>query len=487
MNGDDAGSQLAWKIVAAVVLLYVIAFALFYPKIPINVDESAYLNQAILISRGQTATYKIHAPSGAVVAHYASDYPIGTAALMAPFILAAGWRGAYVAPLLSLVVGVLLTARWLREAGRSPIFSLLVLGFPPTLVMGRVAMSDVPSLAVVTLGLWLFWRGLRGNWLAWLASGFVAGASLIFRESNVLPFVGFYAGALIRRDRNVWALVVGGLAGVAVRLATSHWIYSDPLHFKGSSAVFMRHGLTGALAFQALGLLVLVPGGLLAAFAYRGARWPELIASVAIFSAFYLAFGYAAVELGFGKRIILGLRFYIPLLPLLAFAVAEVAPRIWQRVIDAATPERAGRIRALTVFVFAVWLSAIALACVAVHPFFDRFTASQVAIRDAIREHVESDTLIISNLLATIEYLPWLEARYGPVNIVDITPQDANQLARRYSKYDLVLLEKSESRFWRDEAQKNAEFKTELRPTPRLVYDERVNDGERLQIWRVGE
>ena len=45
--------------------------------------------------------------------------------------------------------------------------ALLVVGFVPTLVMGRVAMSDVPSLALVVLGLWLFWRGIErgGRWI----------------------------------------------------------------------------------------------------------------------------------------------------------------------------------------------------------------------------------------------------------------------------------------------------------------------------------
>ena len=81
-DGEEAGTRFAWKIVASVVLLYAAAFALYYPKTPINIDESAYLNQAVLMSRGQVGVYKIDAASGRVALHRASDYPIGTAAVM---------------------------------------------------------------------------------------------------------------------------------------------------------------------------------------------------------------------------------------------------------------------------------------------------------------------------------------------------------------------------------------------------------------------
>ncbi|HXV36055.1 MAG TPA: hypothetical protein VEC18_02835 [Myxococcota bacterium] len=475
-----------WALVAAVVLVYAIGYAIYYPKIPINADEAAYLNQAVLLSRGQTVSFKIDAPTGAVLAHRASDYPLGTAALLAPFVGVAGSRGAYVAPLLCLVLGVALTARWLQDAGRSPLFALLVLGFPPTLALGRVAMSDVPSLAVVALGLWLFWRGLGGSRLAWLASGFAAGASLCIRESNALPFVGFFAGALLRRDRHSLLLVVGGIAGVALRLASSAWAFGNPLHYKSSSAVFMRHGLLDAFALQALGLLVFVPGGLLCAIAYRGARRAEVIAGCLLFSGFYLLFGYAAAELGLLNRIALGLRFYIPLLPLLAFAAAEAMPRFARSALAWAGPRRAPLLRSLAWQAIALWIGGIAIGAAAVHPILDRFTSSQLAIRDAIREHAGVDSLVLSNLIATVEYLPWLEARYGPINVADITPSQASALVRRHPNAYLVLLDKSESRFWREEAQRNAEFAAALLPTPQLELDRQLSDRERLRIWRLG-
>ena len=112
-----------------------------------------------------------------------SRYPIGTAVLMAPFVALAGWRAAFLVPLLCLLGSTLLVGRWLQEERRSPVWALTLLGYPVALLMGRVCMSDVPSMAVVTLGLWLFWRGPGRNGGQWLASGFVAGAH-IWREPN---------------------------------------------------------------------------------------------------------------------------------------------------------------------------------------------------------------------------------------------------------------------------------------------------------------
>lgn len=80
--------------------------------------------------------------------------------LMAPWVALFGWRGAFAIPVLSLALSILITARWLRGEGPSTLFALLILGFAPSLVLGRVAISDMPSGPVVALGLWLFWRGL---------------------------------------------------------------------------------------------------------------------------------------------------------------------------------------------------------------------------------------------------------------------------------------------------------------------------------------
>ena len=135
---------------------------------------------------------------------------MGMVALMAPFVAAFGWWGAFLPSALSLLLAVLVTARWLSDERRSPIFALVLLGFPAMLVTGRMAISDATRTLVAALGLWLFFRGLdRNRRDYWLASGLIAGAAISLRESAVLPFAPLFAGTVLRRDRG-WGSCCSG-------------------------------------------------------------------------------------------------------------------------------------------------------------------------------------------------------------------------------------------------------------------------------------
>ena len=157
---------------------------------------------------------------------------------------------------------------------------LLLLGFPPMLVMGRVAMSDVPSTAWVALGFLAFWRGLdakgRAGALWWLGSGFVAGASMALRASNPVLFVPLFAGSVLRRELNAWALVVGGIAGLGVRLLSQAILFGNALYERDAYR-FSPETVDERLWLYLLALLVFVPGGLVLSVLYRGRRRPEVI------------------------------------------------------------------------------------------------------------------------------------------------------------------------------------------------------------------
>jgi 4-amino-4-deoxy-L-arabinose transferase-like glycosyltransferase len=414
-----------------------------------------------------------------------SNYPVGTSLLMTPFVFGAGYRGAFVSSMLCLLIGILVTARWLQEERRSPLFALLVLGFPAALVLGRVAMSDVPSFAVVALGLWLFWRGLDRGARWWLASGFVAGLSLLFREANALPFIPFFAGAVIRRERKACALVAGGCAGVALRLLSSYLVHGDPFYFKPTSAVWGRHSLLETLSVQLLGLLVFVPGGLVAAMLYRGRRRPELLASVALFVGFYVSYRYSAAESGPARQLVLGLRFFVPLLPLLAFAMGESVPRLWQRLLAKLPDRRRPGLERLAGVALVVWLFGVASAAAVVHPVFDRWSGHQAEIRDEIHRLVREDAVLITNIPATKKFIPWLAPNYLPLNRATLPIEHANTLALYHREFFVVLLDRTDSATWREDARANAAFVAGLEPRPTLLLDREVTRTDRLRIWRV--
>ena len=89
---------------------YAIGFALFYPQAITNDDEAMYLRQTQLLLEGRQSIQVTNAVTGETLTHDPSKYPVGTAALMAPWVALWGWRGAYVVVLGVLVVEVVLLA-----------------------------------------------------------------------------------------------------------------------------------------------------------------------------------------------------------------------------------------------------------------------------------------------------------------------------------------------------------------------------------------
>jgi hypothetical protein len=479
-----AEPRLAWRLVAAGCLVYAVSFLAFYPRVVTNEDESMYRRQAILAIQGMAEIFMIEPVSGEEVIYRPSRYPPGTALSMAPFVAVFGWQGMYVVPLLSLLLAVWVMARWLSDEGRSPLFALLLLGYPPALVMGRVGMSDVPSMAVVTVGLWLFWRGIDGGFRWWLASGFVAGASMAFRDSNPICFAPFFAGALLRRDRHWWALLAGGLAGLGVRLGSYGYFLGDPL-YRRSFYVLALDSVPERLPLYLVATLVFVPGGLLLVLCYRGRRWPELVSVVAAFFAAYLIQRNYTFSTSVLKNLFNTPRYLLPLVPMMVFGMAESAPRLWAGLVGRADPERRRGLERWRPRAVAAWAGAVILAAACVHPASYLWSLTQGRIRDAIAEVIGDDDVLVTNLLATRKFIDDLDRIYYPVDSRKIDPEDANALVARYGEIYVVFLDRTDSDWWRRDAELNARFVEGLAPEPVLLVDEQASPTDRLRIWRV--
>jgi hypothetical protein len=352
--------------------------------------------------------------------------------------------------------------------------------------MGRISMSDAPSMALVALGLWLFWHGLDGSRARyWLAAGFVAGASLLLREANVLLFVPLFAGVLIRREAGVAPLVVGGLLGVGTRLLSGYLAYGDPFFYKSPGVVFSLGAVPGNLLLYGFALLVLAPGGLIAAFAYRGRRRPELVISISGFLLLYLLYAYTAAESGVAKQLVLGLRFMLPVLPLVAFAMAEAIPRLWQRWLTGASPEaRVGLARVGTTAAM-LWIAGVGIAAGAVHPLHAGWGRAHAELRRAIGDATRDAEVVITNWSATSKYIDLVSVRYLPLDRTHLGPEAVAALLRRHGEAMLVLLDRSDSQHWRDDARANADFLETLPGKRTIVFDRQVTATDTLRVWRV--
>lgn len=479
----------AWAIVLLALALYVLGYALFYPHGPTVDDEGQYLEETLLwLETGSFEVEKIDPFTEQPEPFIPGEYPVGMVALMAPFAAAFGERGAFLASLLCLFVAVLVTARWLAGERRSPLFALILLAFPAAAVAGRLAMSDTARTAAAALGLWLFFLGLDGaRRRCWLASGFVAGAALTLRESAVLPFIPLFAGAVLRWDRGWGWLLLGGLGGTALHLVLNQLAFGDAFYSRNASRGFYPLELSTVherLPLYLFGLLVLVPGGLWFGLSYRGRRRPEIVATVAFFVLFYAGQAYGMTASTLAKRVVIALRYFDPLLPVLAFAMAESLPRQLSALLanlrNRATLERF----ATTALV--LWIGSALAMSFAVHPALGRWGAAQHGIRVRLEAHVPRDAVLVTNGTAIRKFIDDLARPYVTLRRDAVSDEAAAELLRRHGGYVVAFLDRSDSEYWRTDAARNEAFAS-ARGLGEPVVDERITATDRLRIWHVGE
>jgi len=480
----DGDPQFVRRVVLALLAIYTASFAVFYPEIATNDDESMYIRQARIAFSGKPTITQIEPLSNQQLEVSPSTYAPGTALVMAPLVEWLGWRAAFVIPWASLLLAVWLTYLWIRDAGYEPFFALVVLGFPPALVMGRVAMSDVPSAAIVAVGFYCFWRGQDAErshgW--WVASGLVAGASWAFRATNPILFVPLFAGTVLRRETRCWALIVGGLLGLGIRFLAMYAYFGSAL-FERSAYHPALHSIMDRLPLYLIGLLVFVPAGLLFGVLYKGRRRPEIIATIAMIFLFFLGQQYSTHGTSFVKRLVLALRYFIPLLPVLAFAMAESVPRTL-----AAMRERPGGMRRSAIALGTagvVWLGGVGVAAAAVHPAFWFWSSTQVQLRDVIREHLPDDSIFITNWMASRKFVDVFNQKYIRVERDSVTPRIVQQLVARDGVVYLVLMTRNDSEYWLEDGRRTEQFLASLRDEPELLADVSPGPVDRVRIWRL--
>lgn len=439
--------------------------AVWWPRVLVIGDEERYVAQALAFADGSLTI------PGSGIIHPAtplaamSDFPPGTSVLQVPFVFFGGWRAAPAASLLCLLVAALITMKWLRDAGREPAFALFVPGFFGAAFFGRVAMSDVPSAAVVASALWMLWRAEEGrerssgssNRTAWaFGAATVAGASLLFRETNALLLLPLFVHALWTGTANRAALIAGGVVGVATRLAVAALVFGAPFYVRDSGYGFSPGSLRHTVVPYAFTLLVLFPlGGVLPLF-YRGERAAALKTAVLSYVLVYLLYEYDSIsENGPVKGLVLSTRFIVPASPLLAFMAADVFPR-WYRGFGAGARQTA---RVAT----RIAAAAMVAGALMVHALASVQEAQPAAIARSISSHTRADRPVITNNKATLKYL---SPAYAPRHIILRSAADSavlRQFQQQYPVLTVVLLDRRDSEMFREDAAENEQFLQRLR------------------------
>lgn len=438
-------------VVYAALVSYVLGFALFAPRVLGIVDEDRYVSQALAFTQGRTTVDGSGIIIPSVRVPMISDYPPGTSLLQAPFVWSLGWRGAALLSVVALVAATLLTAAWLRDGAKSPVFALLVPGFLGASLFGRIAMSDMPAGALVALATWLLWRADRRRpWLS-LAVGAVASASLLFREPLVVLLAPLIVGALVRGKIHMRGLFAGAAAGLAVRLALSQAFFGEALYVRDSGIGFSMASLAHTLPVYAFILLVMFPGGALLPVLYRGERRFELLAAVTAYLMVFLLYDYDVVgSNGLVKGTMLAARFMIPLVPVLAWMAADVWPRAFAALPDSIRSRAHGLVLVAGVVV--------ASASFIIHPLMRVQEHDALGIVRGMFENTTAATPLITNSDATLKYL---SPAYGSRRLIlrqEIRSDTVPSLLRGFGTLSMVLLDRVDSELFRKDAEENNRF-----------------------------
>lgn len=470
MNG------MRWVYVA--LLAYVAGFALYWPRAFLVVDEERYVSQAVAFSQGRLAI------DGAGIVHPVPDhatlsnYPPGTALLQAPLVGAFGWRAAAVLSVVSLLAATLLTARWLRFAGREPAFALIIPGFLGAALFGRIAMSDLPATAIVALACLLLWRA-RDSRAASFAVAFLTGASLLFREPPVVMLGVLLLGAALRRQLMLSAAIAGFTAGLLLRLGIQDALFGSPFYVREAAFGFALWSLGHSVPIYAAVLLVMLPGGALVPFFYRGDRRIELVAAAGLYVLIFLLFESNAVkESGLVKGLLHASRYMAPLLPLLAYMAAEAVPRAHRALTQRAAVF--ARLPAL----FAVGATIVAFS---VHPLAHRQERQAERVVRVFYGHTRAAVPVITNSDATLKYL---SPAYGPRLLIlryGLDPDTVAALMRRYGALDIAFLDRSDSEHFRRDAAGNDAFLAALdvRCAMTRRHEEPLEGWARMRVLEV--
>jgi len=476
-----------------VVLIYAAGFLCFYPRGLTNYDEVSYIRQAVSLAAGSATVDSVDAFTGQHQRLHPSDYPAGTSLLMVPFVWLAGWRGAFLLGLLALCGCTLFTARWIADAGGSPLYALAVLGYLPAMVMARTGMSDLPSACMVAAALWLFWPDNQTTPWRRLAAGFLAGASICLREPNPVLFAIFFAGAMFRRERYIAALIAGGLAGVACRPLIADLVYGNPFfvkdHVYGFSGLYAPQNLMMYLT----ALLVLVPGGLIFALFYRGKRWIELVLTLVAYVGIFVDWNYNGASSGGLKQWMLSLRFLIPVVPIVAFAMAHTCPRWYQAITRSLSAESRSTWQRVSRGAVAVWVAGIVIVGLLVNWRSQLWSALHADVAQAVYANTDPAQPIMADQPATVKFLNEL---HGERMLVDLDLGNVSDEVRRSqllrlldrnNAVQIVLFNRDDSDYWLNKSKDDdafiASISRQLHAT--LKLQTRFPGLGVLRIWNV--
>jgi hypothetical protein len=261
---------------------------------------------------------------------------------------------------------------------------------------------------------------------------------------------------------------------VAAKLLVTWAFFGDPLFTRPRHA-FTLAALVAQAPLYLLALLVLAPGGLVLGLWWRGERRAEVLTTVLLSLLLFSAYDYSAEESGGLRRLVLGPRYFLPLLPLLSLAAAErLGPRLG-----------VGPLRAWPLGCGVLVLAAAGL----VHPVLSAREGGQAAQAAQVCQSTAPGAALVGNTVLVGKVVGDLACPRALLERARFPAARLVELGRRFPEVDLVLLDRAATAYDLEETGRNERFLAEAARrcslTPLLDRRGAAIGGDRLRVLRA--
>jgi hypothetical protein len=313
--------HIPWLILSAFVVTFLFTFPFFF----FSVDELSYVTRAMAFGSGRLDWTQITL-SGEVFSWAPADYPLGTAVFLAPFAIISKY-GIFLSGLVYVSISFILIHKVLKkEKINNYLPYLLFFGFLPTIYFVRGVMSEVPSLVLISIFVFILFRW-KETYKKFFLLGLLTTSSIWFRETNIVLCGGLVAILLLQKPKYILAFSLASLLGSVPRFASAHYLYSTVAYVK-QYAPFGLEYVAQNIPLYAIILLLLFPGGLILLFRYQGSKAGSIKLALSAFILLHLVYGYNSGDhSGFLISLFYNGRYYIPTLPLWMIIYADFANR----------------------------------------------------------------------------------------------------------------------------------------------------------------
>lgn len=369
----------------------VILWVAFLPSFYANVDEHNYARSAWKLAHGESLLEKDPLQNLGGFANddnqYVSKYNLGNSIWLAPFTTV-NFEFTFAAALITYLLIVLVCTVILKELELSFWWLALIIFFPPFIYFSRTLFSEMPAALMLTISYLAFLKRQNRWWLV------VLGASLgmaVLIRYNLALWVLLITATIAWEDRkkykklltNTGIIALSALPFLLIFLITNHTLYgsflSSGYRFSGEESLHIDQIIT-RLPWYLFILNVIYP----LQFILTGFSKKPLAKQVVAFNVITILFYSVAGGFLFEKQLtdtIVGIRFFIPVLPLVLIHYIVV--------LDSILPKKLSQV---SIF---IGTPALILLAFAIHNSHQDFINERREKYEMISPQVKSGTVII--------------------------------------------------------------------------------------------